>query len=52
MMSPIRLLVLALASTVLSGCAGLDPAQKARACQGTPFVLNAGLWTPTPEDLR
>lgn len=52
MMPLLRPLVLALAGVALSGCAGLDAAQEALACQGTPFVLNAGLWTPTPEDLR
>ncbi|MFZ6765421.1 type IV secretion system lipoprotein VirB7 [Pseudoroseomonas sp. WGS1072] len=52
MMPAFRPLVLALAAVALAGCAGLDTAQEARACQGTPFVLNAGLWTPAPEDLR
>ncbi|WP_109518919.1 type IV secretion system lipoprotein VirB7 [Teichococcus aestuarii] len=54
MMSAFRplVLVLTLACAALTGCAGLDAAQEARACQGTPFVLNAGLWTPAPEDLR
>ncbi|WP_367604313.1 type IV secretion system lipoprotein VirB7 [Teichococcus aestuarii] len=51
-MSAFRPLVLVLAAVALAGCAGLDTGREARACQGTPFVLNAGLWTPAPEDLR
>ena len=44
-----RLAVIALLG-LLGACASGQDAPVA--CKGEPFALNAGLWTPTAEDLR
>jgi hypothetical protein len=40
-----------IALLALGACSNFKPAREAAACTGTPFALNAGLWTPTAEDL-
>jgi hypothetical protein len=43
----IRVAVVVLTIVSLSGCA-----HKMAECHGPVFPMNAGLWLPTPEDLK